>query len=262
MNVLHRISSLCGSGIHHMHQHLGSFHMTQKIMTQTHPLGGSFNQSRNIRHDKASSRQIHHPQMGIQRGKMVIGHLWPGIADPGKQSGFPHIGKAHQPHIRQHLQLQLYKKLLARFSRSGKFRHLHGGGGKVHISKPSFASPKYDLPFIASGHVCNNLAAFKILNHGSLGNFNDQVLGIRSMTFSFASRLSVPCNIFFHLTKIRQGIQSFIHLEDDITSPASIASVRTSRRHIQLSAKAHMAVSALSGFYKYFCTVCKHSFPF
>ena len=87
-----------------MNQHLRPLDVPQKVMSKPDPLGSTFDQARNIGHDKTCPLiQIHHPQMGIQGGKMIIGHFGAGIADSGQQGGFAYIGEAYKPYIGNYL---------------------------------------------------------------------------------------------------------------------------------------------------------------
>ena len=47
-------------------------------------------------------------------------------------------------------------------------------------------------------------------------------------------------------------------LEDDIAAAPAVAPVGSARRHVKLTAKAHVAVAALAGFDIDLCVICKH----
>ena len=111
-------------------------------MSQADAFRGAFNQARNISHDKSGSvSQVHHAQMGIQGGKMVIGYLRLCVADNRQQRGFSHIRKAHQAHVRNDLKLQLHPQLGTGLPGLRVLGHLHGRCCKVHISKTAPAAP-------------------------------------------------------------------------------------------------------------------------
>ena len=110
-------------------------------MTEADSLGGSFDQTRDIRHDKAlAAVDIHNSQMRIQSGEMVIGDLGTGVADAGNQRGFTHVWKSHETDIRDDLEFQLDPELLAGLSRLGVFRCLHGWSGVMHVALTAAAA--------------------------------------------------------------------------------------------------------------------------
>ena len=116
--------------------------MLEERMSQADAFRGAFNQARNISHDKPGSvSQVHHAQMGIQGGKMVIGYLRLCVADNRQQRGFSHIRKAHQAHVRNDLKLQLHPQLGTGLPGLRVLGHLHGRCCKVHISKTAPAAP-------------------------------------------------------------------------------------------------------------------------
>ena len=71
---------------------------------------------------------------------MIIGNFGLCIADNGKQGGFSYIWITYKAYICNDFELQLYPQLLSGLSGLGILWHLHGRGGKVHISKSALAA--------------------------------------------------------------------------------------------------------------------------
>ena len=71
--------------------------------------------------------------------------------------------------------------------------------------------------------------------------------------------LAVLCNVLAHMPEVHQGVFSFVYLENDVASAATVTSVRTAVGNIQFASEGHVAVSALTGFNKYFCAIGKHT---
>ena len=131
-----------------MNDHFCALNMAQKFMSQPYALGSPLYKPRDIRYDKTSgmpvfrtSVQIHHTQIRIQSGKMVIGYLGFRIGHPGQKSRFPYVWQAYQAYIRNHLQLQQQFKLLCRTSGLGIHGRLHGAGGIMLV--PAAASAAF-----------------------------------------------------------------------------------------------------------------------
>ncbi len=110
-------------------------------MAKADSLAGAFDQARNISHNKSlAAVNIHHAQMWIHGGEMVIGNLRACITDTGEKRGFSNIRKSYQTDIRDNLELQLDPELLAGLSRLGILRRLHGWSGEVHIALTAVAA--------------------------------------------------------------------------------------------------------------------------
>ena len=66
-----------------MDQHPGPLHVPQEVMAQSGPFRRPLDQPRDVRQHKAVVIPLHHPQIGGQGGKMVIGDLGPGAGEYG-----------------------------------------------------------------------------------------------------------------------------------------------------------------------------------
>ena len=78
------------------------------------------------------------------------------------------------------------------------------------------------------------------------------------MTTALAARLAIARKIFTDMTKVIQCIYAGIHFKYQITTTAAVSAIRTTCSYIQFSSETHMTVSAFSGSYCYFRTICKH----
>ncbi len=126
--------------VHDMDNHLSALDMAQELMPQPDTLRGSLNQPRDVRDDESvGAVQIHHAQVGVQGGKVVVCDFRLRVGDPGEKCGFAHVGQPYQTYIRNDLQLQQDFQLLCRTSRLGVGGGLHGAGGIVLV--PAAAAP-------------------------------------------------------------------------------------------------------------------------
>ena len=63
INIINRISSLCGSCIHNVHQNSGTLNMAKELMTKTDSFRSTFDQSRNICDDKTAILSIYNAKV-------------------------------------------------------------------------------------------------------------------------------------------------------------------------------------------------------
>ena len=207
-------------------------------MPQTYSLGGSLNKSRNIRYYKPFGIfQIHHAQVRIQRGKMVVGNFRPGIGHFCQQCGFSHIRETDQSHIRYHLQFQQKIQFFCILPRLGIFRHLHSTGGIVLVPAASPASFQQHITAILPRHIGNYFTAFRFLDHRPVGHLNNQVFPVFSFAVLFSAFFPVSGTISADMPEVRKGVQALIHLKYDIAPLAAVTAVRPAVRHIFLLAE-------------------------
>ena len=242
-----------------MDDELGSLNVAEKFMAEAHALRGALDESRDICDDKAlGTGHVHHTQIRAQGRKVIVGDLRPCVGDSGQEGGFPYVGEAHKPHVRDHLQLQVHPQLLCRLPGLGVLGNLHGGCGKVLVAKAALSALQDDLPAVVAGHVRNDLAGLGLFDHRALGHLQYDVVRVGAVASPLAPRLSVLCRVFSPVTEILERVQAFVHLKDHVAAPSAVAAVGAAVGHIELPPEAYMAVAALAGADEYFCSVCKH----
>ena len=115
-----------------------------------------------------------------------------------KQSGFTHIGKAYQSHVRQQLQLQNYIPFLTLAAGLGKPGDLTGGGGVVAVA-PAAPAALGDDEILAGGHVHDDLIGLGIPDHGASGHADDEVFAV------FASAAAALAVVLLLVWALRRG---------------------------------------------------------
>src|SRR5205085_12370832 len=91
--------------------------------------------SGDVRHDKITlCLNIDHAEVRDEGGEGIVGDFGFGGRDGGDQGGFPDIGKAEQPHIRQEFQFQFDLSDFSRFAFLRKLRSLVDRVDKVDIT--------------------------------------------------------------------------------------------------------------------------------
>ena len=162
---------------------------------------------------------------------MVVGDVGLCLADHADEGGFSHVGKAHQAHVRQQLQLQLDLQLLARGAGLGEPGHLAGGGSEVAVAPASLAPLGDDLGLVP-GHVRQQAAGLRILDQGAPGHEDGQIRGAFAKAPVAPAVLSTLGGVLALVAEVRQGGEVVIHLEEDAAAPAAVAPVGAAGRHI------------------------------
>ena len=230
-----------------MDQQPAAVDMPQEIVTQTGALAGSLDDAGNICHDEADAIvYIHHAQIRIQGGKMIIGDLGVCLTHYAEQRGFPHIGKAHQTHIRQQLQLQDHVVALPWQTRLGKAGHLPGGGGKVLVAPAAPAALAKDKRLFIR-HILDNFTGLRVPDQGPPGHPDSQALPVLAALAAALAVHSVSGHIFALIAKVHQSGHIVVHLHDDTPPVAAVSAVGSSRRNVFFSVKGHRPVAAVSG---------------
>ena len=102
---------------------------------------------------------------------MVICDLWLCISNAGEEGGLPNIWEAYQSYVCDDFELHRDPKFLRRLSWLGIFGDLHRSRGKMLIAQAAAPAFQHDLPSVLTGHVCDDLAGFRLLDDGPLRDF-------------------------------------------------------------------------------------------
>ena len=215
-------------------------------MPQTRAFGGALNDAGDVRHDEGHALiYINNPQIGIQGRKVIVGDLRVGVGGDGKQGGFTHVGKAHQTHVRQKLQLQNHVPLLPLEAGLGKSGNLTGGGGVMGIA-PAAPSALGEDEVLAGGHVHNDLICFGVPDDGTPGNLDDQVFPSLARHFSALTADTGGGLVLALVAEIQKSGQVVVDPENDAAAMPAVAAVRAAGGHIFFPVERHRSIAAPS----------------
>ena len=258
-NILDRISALRAGSIDHVDQHLTTLDMTQELVTEADPLRGTLDETRNVRHDEAAvALQADHTEMRRQRREVIVRDLRTRITAHRKNRRLTHVRKTDETDIRDHTKLHLYPELTGILTRLRELRCLHGRCREMHITETALTALQQNHTLVLAGHIRDDLLRLEITNDRSLRNTDHQILTILTMHTLSAAFFTRRRDILLTITEILERIQTLIHLDDDITALTAITTIRTTRRHVQLTTERHMTISALTTLDENLCNICKH----
>ena len=224
---------------------------------------GTLDDAGDVGHDEGDPLlHVDHTQVGEQGGEVVVGNLGPRLGHHGEQRGLAHVGETHQPHVGQQLELQHHLALLAGEPRLGKPGHLAGGGGKVLVA-PAAVAPPGQHKGLGRGHVADDLIGVGVPYHGAQGHLDDQILPILAGAALALAVHAVARSVFALVAEVHQGGHMAVHLEEDVSSPASVAAVGPAGGHVLLPVEGHGPVAAVAGLDGDFggiheCWHCRH----
>ena len=177
---------------------------------------------------------------------MVVGDLGMGLADHAQKGAFAHVGKAHQTHVRQQLQLQHHVVALAGKARLGEAGYLPGGGGEVLVAPAAPAALTEDEG-LAVGHILDDLAGLGVPDESPSGDPDGETLSVLA---AFAAALPIYAgrsHIFALVAEVHQRGHIVIHLHDDAAAVAAVAAVGATGGHVFLPVEGHGSVTAVAG---------------
>ena len=191
---------------------------------------------------------------------MIVGNLGPGIGGDRKQGGFSHIGEANQAHIRQQLQFQNHVPLLPLESALCEAGHLPGGRCIVGIA-PAAPAALGNNKILTGGHIHNDLIGFRIPDHCSSGNLNNQRLSTLSAHIPALSVHACLSGILALVTKIQQRGQIVIDTQNHTAAVTAVAAVRTTGGNIFLPMEGHGTIAAPTTANRNSNLIYKHRIP-
>ena len=230
-----------------MHQQAAPVDMPQEVVAQTGALAGTFNDAGDVRHDEADALvHIHHPQIGIQGGEMVVGDLGMGLCHHAQQRGFAHVGEAHQSHVRQQLQLQHHIMAFAGQACLGEAGHLTGGRGEMLVAPTAAAALAQHIGLVV-GHVLDDLVGLGVAHQRAPGHADGETLAVLAGLAAALTVHAVIGHILALVAEIHQGGHVVVHLQNNGAAVAAVTAVGTAGGNVFFPVKGHRAVAAVAG---------------
>ena len=247
IKVRYGVPALAAGDIHQMHQQTAAVNVPQEVVAQPGPLAGPLDDAGDIRHNEGHALiHIHHAQIGIEGGEVVVGDLGMGLADHAQKGALAHVGKAHQTHVRQQLQLQHHVVALAGKTRLGEAGYLPGGGGEVLVA-PAAPAALAKNEGLAVGHILDDLAGLGIPDERASGDPDGETLAVLAALAAALAVYTGGCHIFALVAEVHKGGHIVIHLHNDAAAVAAVAAVRAAGGHVFLPVEGHGSVTAVAG---------------
>ena len=186
--------------------------------------------------------------MWLQGGERVIGHLGPGPGEAGQKGALAGVGKTHQPHVGQDLQLQLQLPLLARLAVGGLAGGLVPGRLEVGIAEAPGAAPGRHERLPRLNQVYQHLVGPGVLHHRAGRYPDNNALPVGAVLVAARTVAAPPGLIYAVVVDVLEGGQLGVHLEDHVSPTPPVAARRPAFGDILLPAECDDPVAAVAGF--------------
>src|SRR4051812_19833537 len=251
-----------------MYEHAGALDVSQELHAEAGAFMRTFDKAWDIGDDEAVVLGVadfangDDAEVRLKRGEGIIGDLRLGRADARDQSGFSNVRIPHDADVGEQLEFETQVAFFARASVFVLARGLVRRGGKVLIAASAAPAMGDDHTLIGLGEIVDQLAALEVIDHGSDGNFeHDVVPGLATAvgTFAVTSALRVVLRVE---TEVDERVVGLARFHDDVAATATVAAAGTATRDKLLPAEGNAPVAAVPGFYANFRFINEHSKPF
>src|SRR5262245_2827583 len=241
------LPGMLGRAVDQMQQGAAALDMTKKTIAQANALVGAFDQTWNVRQHELALIDAHHTELRIERRERIIRDLRLGSAHRRQERRLACVWQTDETGIRDQLQAQPDRALLAGLTGVGVARRSIGGTLEVRIAKTTIAAlgDQHALPdrgeIGQQGLVVlvKDLRAGRYLEH-DVGTARAGAIAAHAM----ATRLGLEVLL---VAIVDQRVQAVDAQRNHVTATPSIAAVRTAEFNELLAPKRHTAVSARAG---------------
>src|SRR5467141_804744 len=196
-------------------------------------------------------------EIGLQRGKVVVGDFRARRGVNGDQSRLAGIGVAHETDIGEKFQLEAKIPLFAGKSVFMFARGLVPGLGKVLIAA-STASTVGDQYALARGGEIGYGRALVVEHQRADGNLQDHVrAGMAGAVGAFAVAAAIGLE-FAVVPVAEQRVVVWIGFKIDAAAMTAIAAGGTAAGHVFFAPEGHAAIAAVARLHEYFGFINEH----
>src|SRR5262245_61466015 len=239
-----------------MDEHLRTIEMLQKTIAKPAAFVGAFDEPRHVRDDEAAVvAERNHTKVWYQRREGIVGNLGPRGGDARDERRFSSVGKSHQPHIGEELQMELQ---LLRFPRRAFFEPARGavsGADEPRVPAPADATLREEHPLAGIHEVADEHGFVAGLRRFLIDQRADRysqidIIGVAAgaiRTLAVTAALGVELAIeAIGDERVEMGTGEGI----DRSALATVAAVRSAARNELLAPEAHGAGAAGAGLYE------------
>ena len=177
---------------------------------------------------------------------MIVGDLGPRGGEHGEDGALAHVGKAHQPHVRDGFQLQTEHVHFGADAGLGEVGGLTRGRCEVLVAKAALPAAQEHLALARPAHVGHHGPVLLAQEHRAHRHLDDQVLPALAMAAPGRAVRAVFGQILAVEAKIQQRVHVGVGIEDDVAAVAAVAAVRAAVLHEFLPVERHAAVAPVA----------------
>ena len=219
----------------------------QELQAEPLPLVRPFDDAGDVRHDEgAAVAQLHYAEIRRERRKGVVADLRRGSADDGEQRGLAGVRLAHEPDVRDELELELERDGLSLFSGLPLARTAVHRRGEPGIALASAAAVRDDETVVVGEHLGDHLAGVVIAHHGSRWHGKHDVVARAAGLVRAAAMVATLRLPGVAVGVVQQRGQIVVGANDHIPSLAAVTAVGTAHGRELLAAEGDDPRAAVS----------------
>ena len=246
--LLHGIGVVKRSQVDHVQQHAGALQVAQELVTQTRPLGGAFDQTRNVGNHKALFRpHAHHAQVGVEGREGVVGDLGTGIRDGRDQGRLAGIRHAQQAHIGQHAQFELELVCLARPARRLLAGRTVGGGLVVQVAEAAVTALGQQALFAVLQQLHHQFAGFGVADDGAHRHAQHDVFAGGTKLIGATALFAVAGFVTARVAVVNQRVDVAVCDHIDVPASPAVAPVGAAEGNELLTTEADASATTVTG---------------
>lgn len=215
-------------------------------MAQSPPICGTLDETGDVGDDEFEVvLDPNDAEIGFERGEWIVSDLRLRRGDSRDECRLPDVGESDQRDIGHELEFEIQPLLLTHFALLGE------GGGPADVGQEAgIALPTPTTgcrhPTVAVMHQIGQHHAIEIVDHGALGNVDDEIIGPGSMLLlPLTVGAALGPTVGMVLERQQRGDVAIGH-EPDIAASATVATVRTTLGDMGFASKRHTAGAAIA----------------
>ncbi len=257
--VFNGIAAISWYRLDEMNEDPATFNVLEEFMSKSGSGMSTFDQPRDISHDKRAIHiDLHLPQVGKLGRKWIVGNFGSGVSDATQQRALARVWFSDQPDIGDYFKLHQQSSLFT--VTAGRFAAwcLVRGRLKVCISFASLTPLGRHNRVTFVLEVLENEPIFGINDDGSRWNVNRMIFTRSAMPIRTLAMLTASGSPLFFLREGDETVNTRLGNDVDASPLAPISTVGTALGNISFPTKAHAPVATLAAGDFNFYAIDKH----
>src|SRR5437899_8015893 len=235
---------MLGRAVDEMQENAAALDVAEETVAESRAFMRTLDQARNIGEDELAAVDLDHAELGMQRRERVVGDLRLGRAHRREEGRLARVGQPDNARVRNQLQAQPDRELLAGLAGIGMARRTVGRTLEMGVAEAALAAARDHRPLSYIREVCEqgltvllvDLRAGRHLQH-------DIVAACAVAVFAHAAAAVLGLEMLL-VAVVDECVEPVDRLHDHVAALAAVAAVRPAELDEFLAPERHAAVPA------------------
>src|SRR5262247_3800699 len=237
---------MLGRAVDEMQEHAAALDVAEKTVAESRAFMRALDQARNISEYELAAVDLDHAELGMQCRERVVGDLRLGRAHRREEGRLARVGQPDNAGVRNQLEAQPDRELLARLAGIGMARRTVGRTLEMGVAEAALTAAREHRPLTYIGEVREQGLAILLVDLRAGRHLEHDIVAARAVAVLAHAAAAVLGFEMLLVAVVDEGVEPIDRLHDHVAALAAVAAVRPAELDEFLAPERHAAVPAVA----------------